>query len=201
MKIGPKYKIAKRLGPAVFEKTQTQKYAISKSKKKSEGFSKPKSAFAVQMLEKQKVRFSYALSAKQLQNYAKTAIAQKTVSPADSLFSQLESRIDSIVTRAGFAPTKLMAKQIVSHGHIRLNEKRVNVPSLKTKVGDVISIRPQSLKKALFAELEKRIENTPSYSWLKIDLKKAEIKIVGIPHQDRNVMPFNLLKVIEFYKR
>jgi small subunit ribosomal protein S4 len=102
----------------------------------------PKSDFGVQMLEKQKARYTYLLSEKQFSKYVKSAI-EKQGDNREILFKTLESRLDNIVLRAGFAPTRLAARQLVSHGHLMVNDRRVTIPSYSVRVGDKISIRPK----------------------------------------------------------
>ena len=114
MIIGPKYKIAKRLGAPIFEKTQTQKFALSearagRNKSKRAGMS---SDYKRQLIEKQKMRFSYGISEKQLSRYVKEAFAQGH-QPITQLIARLESRLDNVVYRLGFAQTRRLARQMV----------------------------------------------------------------------------------------
>src|SRR5687768_276452 len=102
MKIGPKYKIARRLGAPVFEKTQNQKFVNSESKKRPTGRMKPKSEFGVQMLEKQKARYYYLLTEKQFSNYVKEALARHGAN-VPTLYEFLEMRLDNTVLRMGLA--------------------------------------------------------------------------------------------------
>src|SRR5438128_843190 len=145
MIIGPKYKIARRLGAPIFEKTQGQKYALHLERKgKKRGFSKPKSEYGIQMNEKQKARFTYGLSEKQFSNYVKEALSKKSSNASGMIFEFLETRLDNIIYRLGFAPTRLGARQMVSHGHIAVNGKRVTVPSKRVYLGDKIEIVERS---------------------------------------------------------
>src|SRR5260221_5901882 len=116
MKIGPKYKIARRLGAPVFEKTQTAKYAISLARKeKTKKFSRTKSEFSQALTEKQKARFSYGLSERQFKGYVDKAT--KSASPAGRLFQLLETRLDNVLYRARLARSRSAGRQIASHGH------------------------------------------------------------------------------------
>ena len=143
MKIGPRYKIARRLGSAVFDKTQTQKFALSEAKrtKAVKGRRKQVSEYAQQLLEKQKIRYTYGVTEKQFENYVKEAIATKGVSSADALQEYLEVRLDNVVYRIGLAPTRQASRQMVSHGHCLVNGKRVTDQTNKLKIGDKITIR------------------------------------------------------------
>lgn len=202
MKIGPKFKIARRLGAAVFEKTQTAKFAISQQKKGRNAMRKrPTSVYGIQLLEKQKVRFTYALSEKQFSNYVKKAVAAPGTNTSEILFQSLENRLDSVVLRAGFAVSRLLARQIVSHGHMKVNGIRVNVPSYKVSVGDVISVKESSTDKTLFLELEKQVADKQVPSWLEVDAAKKSIIVKSLPVFDPRNVAFDLATVIQFYKR
>ena len=202
MKIGPKYKIARRLGAPVFEKTQTQKYVLSQSKKdKSKTFfKKPKSNFGIQLLEKQKARYTYGLSEKQFSKYAKAALAKKGALAAGRLFEDLELRVDNVVYRAGFVPTRSFARQAVSHGHFMVNEKRITIPSYKLKVGDKITIKPASGSKALFATLDERLKEFSQPSWIKFNGDKSAV-INEIPKAEGTELLFDINTILEFYSR
>ena len=130
MRIGPRYKKARYLGAAVFRKTQTQKFAMrSQRKTKTSGRRGGKSEYGRQMLEKQKARFSYGVTCRQFSKYVRKAL-KSTGNNGLNLMKILESRLDNVMVRAGFAPTRSAARQMVSHGHIMVNKKIVTVPSL-----------------------------------------------------------------------
>ena len=206
MIIGPRYKIARRLGAPVFEKTQTQKYVLSQTKKtkttsKGNGGSKQKTDFGVQMNEKQKARYTYLLSEKQFSNYVKKALAAKGTNNVGSLFELLETRLDNVVLRAGFAHARLLARQMVSHNHITVNGRTVNIPSFKVSVGDIIGIREGSMKKTLFQGLEERLQAKTAPAWLKVDAGKKQTEVQGLPKVEQGELLFDLNSVIEFYSR
>jgi small subunit ribosomal protein S4 len=205
MRIGPKYKIARRLGAPVFEKTQTQKFTLSQTKKSSMTKTRKHHSqvtdFGLQMLEKQKARYTYLLSDKQLSGYAKKALSEKTADKAGFLFRILESRLDSTVFRIGLAPTRLAARQLVSHGHINVNGRKVTLPSFQVKLGDKISIRERSLGKGVFSNLEQRIKESDIPAWLKFDSTKKEAEIKNKPDSGKIETLFDLKTVLEFYSR
>jgi small subunit ribosomal protein S4 len=202
MIIGPKYKIARRLGAPVFEKTQTQKYALRMERKgKKSGFSKPKSEFASQLTEKQKARFVYCVSERQFSNYVKEALLKKTQNKSQAVFEFLETRLDNVVNRIGFSSTRLGSRQMVSHGHITVNGKRVNIPSIRVKVGDKIGIREGSKDKSLFTKNDNGQKDVNVPSWIKFDATKKIAEITGIPQYIQSDNMFDLNAVIEFYSR
>lgn len=203
MKIGPKYKIARRLGAPIFEKTQSQKFALSAERKGKSNRPRAKSDFGLQLIEKQKARFFYGLTEKQFKNYVKSALEKNTDHPTQELFSSLESRLDNAVWRLGLAKTHLAARQMTAHGHITVNGKRVYTPSYKLSEGDVISIREGSKKSPLFnKEVDaENPEKTVAPSWLAFDVSMKTATIKGKPKQQENELLFDLGKVIEFYQR
>jgi small subunit ribosomal protein S4 len=182
MKIGPKYKIARRLKAPIFEKTQTQKYSLREDRRgKSRSFSKPKTDFGAQMNEKQKARMFYCVTEKQFAKYVTEALKKKSGAPATNLLKSLEHRLDNVVWRAGILPTHLSARQAVAHGHFLVNGKKVYVPSFSVKEGDKITIREGSKNSKLFSEvLNKEISISPT---------------------DRADLMFDLGQVIEYYQR
>ncbi len=201
MKIGPKYKIARRLGAPVFEKTQTQKFAISQERRGKKGFGKMKTEFGIQLNEKQKARFVYVLAEKQFRNYVKSSLDKKSANPAETLFQALESRLDNVAYRSGFAPTRLGAKQVVSHGHLALNGRRVTNPSITVRIGDKVSINKRSESKPLFATLDARLKDLTLPAWIKFDHSKKIAEIVSKPSYVKTENLFDLNTVIEFYSR
>jgi small subunit ribosomal protein S4 len=200
---GPKYKIARRLGAPIFEKTQTQKYALNleKKSKNKKGFSKPKSEFGIQLNEKQKARFIYGLGEKQFANYVKEALSKKTSHAPQLIFEYLESRLDNIVYRLGLTTTRSGSRQMVSHGHIKVNGRKVDTPSMRLKIGDKVTINDRSLNKPLFNNIEEKLKNSNTPSWLKFDLSKKEGFVQGKPVLVKTENMFDLNTVIEFYSR
>ncbi len=201
MKIGPKYKIARRLGAPVFEKTQSQKYALSLARKErtSKGRPRAKSDYGKQLIEKQKARFSYGLTEKQFRGYVDKSLSAK--SPAQKLFSLLETRLDNTVFRAGLAKTRAQARQAVSHGHITVGGRRVTIPSILLKEGDVIGIRPGSATSPLFADVVERMKTLAAPAWLKADPEQKTATVAGEPVYEPAEQVFDLGTVIEFYNR
>ncbi len=199
---GPKYKIARRLGAPIFEKTQTQKYSLHLEKRgKKKGFSKPKSEFGIQLNEKQKARFTYGLGERQFSNYVKEALAKKTDNASQTIFQFLELRLDNVLYRLGFATTRSGARQMASHGHMKVNGKKVDTPSVRLKIGDKIEIAERSLKKPLFENLGEKTKNVTVPSWLKYDGAKKIAEVQGMPQLVKTENMFDLNTVIEFYSR
>jgi len=202
MRIGPRYKIARRLGPDIFEKTQSQKFALSLAKRgKEKKRSFTKSEFGMQLREKQRARFFYGMNERQFSRLVKEAIAKKTVKDDEYLYLMLENRLDNVVYRSGLAPSKQAARQFVSHGHFCVNGARVMSPSYHVKTKDVVTLRTWSAKKPLFSNLAEKIANRKSPPWLRLDIEKRQIEILGLPKLTRSELPFNIGSILEFYRR
>ena len=202
MKIGPKYKKARRLGAHVFEKTQGPKFALNLTKRKGnpEGM-RAKTDYGNLLLDKQRVRFTYGINERQFKNLVKGVIAERTLKPAERLFEVLESRLDNVVLRGGFAHARAFARQLVSHGHICVNGVKTNVASCQVKKGDVISIRESSLKKPVFATLDEKLKTVTVPSWIKLDKAKKTATVEGAPKALPGESHLNLAAVVLFYRR
>jgi len=201
MQIGPRYKKARYLGAPVFSKTQTQKFALrSQEKTKTKGRRGNKSEFGRQMLEKQKARYSYGVSAGQFSKYVKGAL-QTTGDNAKNLLNSLESRLDNVVLRAGFTTSRSAARQMVSHGHILVNGKKVTIPSFEVSVGDKVTVREGSKNKPLFTKLDETLKTVKVPAWISLNVETKEIKVEGVPSVDATELLFDVKSVLEFYTR
>lgn len=200
MKIGPKFKIARRLGAPIFEKTQTAKFkAQIGGKDKRRGG--PKGEYAKQLLEKQKVRFTYGISERQFSRYVKEVIEAKSSHPTQKLFERLETRLDNIVWRMGLVPTRRFARQVVSHGHIVVNGRKVTVPSFMVKAGDIVGIRPGSQNTKIFEAIDDKMKAADIQNWLTWNTEKKAGSMLRLPTLEGQELLFDLGAVLEFYKR
>jgi small subunit ribosomal protein S4 len=200
MQIGPRYKKARYLGAAVFSKTQTDKYAMRSQKKTKTKRGRGKSEYGQQMLEKQKARYSYGVSGGQFTNYVKKAL-QTSGDNAKNLLGSLESRLDNVVLRASFTNSRFAARQMVSHGHLKVNGSKVTIPSYKVRVGDVITVRDGSKKKVIFNGLPENLKKAQTPAWIKLDADKMEITVSANPSVEENELLFDVRSVLEFYTR
>lgn len=201
MKIGPKYKIAKRLGAPIFEKTQTAKFALSQAKqgrvRKRGGMA---SDYKKQLIEKQKMRFTYGITEKQLSRYVAEAITTSH-QPIALLIERLESRLDNVVYRLGLAKTRRYARQMVSHGHIFVNGRRLNVPSYKVAAGDVVAVREGSKASGMFTLFTDEHEAISVPAWLAFDQKSMSGTKTGVPTFTATDFMFDPEQVFEYYSR
>ncbi|MBP6860067.1 MAG: 30S ribosomal protein S4 [Candidatus Pacebacteria bacterium] len=202
MKIGPKYKIAKRLGATVFEKTMSQKFAIAKERsEKTRKRGRGPSEFGKQLLEKQKVRLTYGLSEKQFANYVAEAMETRGVPPVETLHKLLEIRLDSVVYRLGLAKTRRASRQMVSHGHITVNGVKSTIPSRRMRQGDVVAIRDGSKSSVMFEGLAEKLAERPTPSWLSWDVKQMSGSLADMPTAASADPAGDLGAVLSFYSR
>jgi len=202
MKIGPKYKIAKRLGAPIFEKTQTQKFALSEARSGRTKKRRPgnMSDYKRQLIEKQKMRFSYGVSEKQLRRYVNDAVA-KSKTPAADIVVRLESRLDNVTYRCGLAKTRQMARQMVAHGHITVNGRKLSIPSHKVTVDDVISVREGSKASTLFLNFAEEHQAPGVPAWISFDAKKLTGIVKALPTYEPTETLFDPAQVLEYYSR
>jgi len=163
----------------------------------------PPSEYAKLLAEKQKLRLWYNLRETQLKNYVNKALSQikKVKDTGDYLIKLLEMRLDNIVYRLGFATSRREARQLISHGHFLVNGKSINIPSYEVKVGDIISVKPQKLKKVVFKDLKDKLKKQTIPSHLSLNIERLEGKVVSDPKFDEVAPPVNIHSVFEFYSK
>ena len=203
MKTGPRYKIAKRLGATVFEKAQTQKFAISaeRSAKNKRRSRNRQSEYGKQMLEKQKVRVTYGLPERQFRNYVNKALATHNMKPTERLHELLELRLDNVVWRLGLAATRRGARQMVAHGHVMVDGKKSRVPSQMLAVGSKIAVREGSKEHGVLVGFAEKFAERPLPSWLMWDAKKMEGGVKERPTMSSADPAGDLVAVLSFYTR
>lgn len=159
------------------------------------------SQYALQLREKQKVKRLYGLLERQFGNLMREA-SRRTGQSGATLLELLERRMDNVVYRAGFATSRPAARQLVSHGHFLLNGRRVDIPSQRVVPGDVISLRPRSQRTDYFKRLDD-VSPAPStqVSWLKINRKKGEVAVSGLPPREEAEPDIKEQLIVEYYSR
>lgn len=160
------------------------------------------SQYAIQLREKQKVRRMYGLLEKQFANLMNEASRRPGLA-GENLLQLLELRLDNAVYRTGFATSRRAARQLVSHGHFLLNDRRVDIPSIRLKAGDVLTVRPKSAKSGYFAQINDIFGNTSQspLSWIKGDVKKLKIEVTGLPKREEAEADINEQLIVEYYSR
>lgn len=203
MKIGPKYKIARRLGERVFPKTQTTKFSTAGAgrKKPLKNARGGVTEYGLQLIEKQKARYTYCVTEKQFRQYADEAKGAKSDTPAVHLYRRLETRLDNVVFRLGLVSSRLFARQAVAHGHILVNGRRVTIPSYRVKTGEVISIRSQSRQNGIFTNLAEKQKNLQVPNWIDYQPEKVEGTVRGLPILGEGETNINFGTILEFYSR
>ncbi len=199
---GPKARICRKFGENIFEAPKYDKILKKKGYapgEHSQGFKKRKSDYGLHLEEKQKARMMYCLMEKQFRNYFKEAAKQSGVT-GENLFRLLELRLDSVVFRLGLAGTRMQARQLVSHAHITVNGKRVNIPSYQCKQGDVIQVKDKSKNMQVFLD---NIGNSAvdSFSWLTFDKKNLKGEVLAVPNREQIPVNIDDRLIVEFYSK
>lgn len=208
--IGPKCKICRRAGVKLFlkgDKCMSPKCEMvkkpyppgTKKKRRTRGLSE----YGEELKEKQKLKNWYNLREAQFSNYVKKILAKggKVKNASDLLIRKLESRLDNVIFRLGFAQSRSKARQFVSHGHFLVNNKKVNIPSYEVKKGDIISISVMSAKKRDFANLAVSLKKYAPPAWLALNIEKLEGKVLAAPAIEGTSLPIEISKIFERYSR
>jgi small subunit ribosomal protein S4 len=203
---GPKAKICRREGisiaafgnydGAAMRAVQKKNYPPGHKGKKG-SFSKP-SEYQKQLREKQKAKRIYGVLEKQFRKYYKKADSSEQATHV-AILTILEKRLDSVVYRAGLAETRRQARQIASHGLLKLNGKRINIPSIEVQIGDKIEVREKSQKSPLFELTKKQKPRAPR--WLKVDLKSLSLEVIRDPERDDLEKIIEAQLIVEFYSK
>lgn len=167
---------------------------------------RPRSGYGEQLLEKQRIRILYGVSERSLRRTVREALARTRAAAAsqnalDVLTSELERRLDNVLFRMGIAPSRAIARQLVSHGHILVNGRRTTVPSRSLKVGETVSVRPQSALRVPFAERREVLKKYKPPAWLTLDSETLGGKMVALPTREEIAHTADVAKVVEFYAR
>lgn len=197
---GPKCRKCRQLG---FSICGSHKCAFER-RHTTPGMHQPRrsaSDFKKQLMEKQKLRSIYWVGEAQFRNYVKRALKEKG-NTGENLLRLLERRLDNMVYRMGFAPTPPAARQMVVHGHILVNGRRLNKPSYTLQAGDEISIREKSRKIALFEEAAIRFQARPQPSYVETDREQMKGKLIQYPSREQiRWLPVDENLVVEYYSR
>lgn len=196
---GPKQKIARRFKEPIFGPSSAlERKPYGPGQHGRSRFTR-KSEYAIQLDEKQKAKYTYGLLEKQFRNLYEKATRQEGVT-GEVFLQLLESRLDNVVFRLGFAKTRRQARQLTSHRHIVVNGQVVNIPSYQVKPGDVISIRPKSKNLELVnSALESY--STNKYKWIETDKKTKTGKFLNVPLMEEIPENINVQLIIELYSK
>jgi small subunit ribosomal protein S4 len=182
------------ISPAVMgygNKKSTRNPGVNRRKKVSE--------YGAQLKEKQKVKFVYGVQEKQFHKYYLKASNMKGIT-GDNMLRLLELRLDNVVFRLGLAKTRRMARQVVGHGHIRVNGQKVDIPSYQVKVGDVITLRPRSAESEMFKSLREGT-STLIPKWLSFDAPNLTGNVAALPTREDIDLEVAENMIVEYYSR
>jgi small subunit ribosomal protein S4 len=204
---GPKEKKSRAAGENLWLKAQrssSQKSALIRKPYRPGQHGKRRrmlSEYGTQLLEKQKTRLLYGLTEKQMRKYAEGAKRLKSLAAPEALVQELERRLDNVVYRAGFAPSRSVARHLVSHGHIWVDGRRVDIPSRLLTVGSMVSIRPESKGKKIFSELSASLKRYTAPDWLNLDPESFKVTVARLPVFDDAQINVDFAEVMEYYSR
>lgn len=188
--LGPRFKVARHLGENVFNHPKALKRGVKNRRKLSE--------YGEQLLEKQKLKAYYGVLEKQFKRYISDALTSKEKSE-DVLIQKLERRLDNLVYRLGFASTLRQARQMVVHGHILVDDKRINIPSYSVKIDEILRLSDKSRHNELFTENFIASDNNLSY----LDKNKESFcgKLTKLPIKDEIPVHLKFSKILEYYSK
>ncbi len=195
---GPKQKIARRFKEPIFGPSKALERKPYPPGQHGRGRRQKESEYAVQLKEKQKAKYTYGLLERQFRNLFEKASRKKGVT-GENLLKFLEARLDNTVYRLGFARTRRQARQLVSHGHILVNDQVVNIPSYQLRPGDIVAVRPRSRRVPAIVESVQRSRRT--YPWLEVDRDTMTGKFLDMPN--REDIPENIREqlIVELYSK
>lgn len=204
--IGPVCRICRREGLKLFlkgDRCYTEKCAIERRAyppgQHGQGHRK-KSDFAVQLREKQKVRRMYGLLEKQFRRYYHSADRMKGVT-GENLLQLLETRLDNVVFRLGFAVNRAEARQIVRHNLVLVNGRKANIPSLRVKAGDVVDVKPKARKHLRVQTAVESVDRRGVPQWLELDRKAYRGTVRAMPEREDITMPIEEHLIVELYSK
>lgn len=163
-------------------------------------FRRTQSDFGAQLREKQRARRIYGVGERQFRRYFDMAVAMRGQT-GPNLLSILERRLDNVVYRLGFAASRAQARQIINHGHIEVNGKRLDVASALVDVGDVVSVRPLSRRNGYFRDLPESLEHVSVPSWLSLDVAELSGRVLSLPAREDVQAPLQEQLIVEYYSR
>ena len=158
------------------------------------------SNYGIQLREKQKVRRVYGVNERPFKRYYDTAASRPGVT-GENLLRLLETRLDNVVFRMGYASSRPQARQLVSHGHFEVNGVRTNVPSFRVREGDKIEVRAKSKKTEYFKQLKDAMGGAPKPEWVSVDAGNLAGNVTALPTRDQMPLELNEQLVVEYYSR
>lgn len=175
-------------------------YSSKKESNRQPKRRRKESEYGMQLREKQKAKFVYGVLEKQFHGYFDRAKSMPGITGAN-LMQILESRLDNVVFRLGFAKTRKEARQIVTHGHIMVNGKRVDIPSYRVRPGDLVSVRPKSKELLVIKSALVSNEGRLVPAWLEVDIEKLQGSVLSLPERDQIDLDIHEQLIVELYSK
>ena len=198
---GPKSRISRRYGVALFGPSKSlERKNYPPGMHGPKGSRRKQSDYATALAEKQKLRHQYGLMERQFRRYFETALRKRGVT-GETLLQMLETRLDNIVYRLGFANSRGSARQLVAHGHVTVNNHKVNIPSYNLKAGDTIAIKDKPGSRRLVTRNLELTQIQPVPDWLVADKDQFQGKVMRIPSREEIAPIVNEQLVVELYSR
>ncbi|HSP42434.1 MAG TPA: 30S ribosomal protein S4 [Luteolibacter sp.] len=198
---GPRTKISRRFGVALFGPSKSlERRNFPPGQHGVRAGRKKKSEYSVALGEKQKLRFQYGILEKQFRGYYEEAARRRGVT-GEILLQLLETRLDNVCYRAGFANTRQAARQFVNHGHVSVNGHRVDIPSFQIKPGDIVKIGAKPSSQQLAVRMTDLTQSLPSVDWLSVDKDKLEATVTRMPERSDIDPIVNEQLIVELYSR
>ena len=206
--IGPVCRLCRREGMKLFlkgERCHTEKCAIERRNFVPGQHGKDRKAklvgYGLQLREKQKAKRIYGLLERQFRNSFEKAAVQKGIT-GETLLANLERRLDNVIYRMGFGTSRAQARQVVRHGHIQVNGRKVNIPSFQVKVGDEVAVRETSKNNPTILAARDATAHAPAPGWMDVDREGLKARITSIPKRDELVqIQLNEQLIVELYSK
>ena len=198
--LGPRNRVARRLGAPVFGPNKCLDRRPYPPGQHGPRFRRKVSDYAVALTEKQKLRSQYDILERQFRRYFEIA-SRRRGATGEILLQLLERRLDNVVYRLGLAPTRRAARQMTSHGHVRVNGRRVNIPSFSVRPGDAIEVHPRQNSQQLARRNVEASSSRPVPEWLEVDRSAMRGKVLALPTREQIQPIVNERVIVEFYSR
>ncbi len=205
--VGPVCRLCRREGMKLFlkgERCYTEKCAIEKRNVPPGQHGKTRKAkllgYGLQLREKQKVKRIYGVLENQFRRYFEAAERQRGIT-GETLLQLLERRLDNVVYRMGLATSRPQARQLVRHGHFLVNGRKVDIPTYSVRVGDLVTVRPTSVKNPTIAHAMEEVKGRGIPEWLSFDGEKAEGRVVSLPTREQINLPVQEQLIVELYSK
>jgi small subunit ribosomal protein S4 len=198
---GPKTKISRRFGVALFGPSKAlERKNYGPGMHGPKGSRRKQSDYALALAEKQKLRYQYGVLERQFRRYFQIALTRRGVT-GETLLQLLETRLDNVIYRLGFANSRSAARQMVSHGHVQVNGRKVDISSFNVKAGDAITVKDKPQSRRLAAKNLELTQITPVPDWLTVEKEQFSGKVSRIPSREEIAPIVNEQLIVELYSR